>query len=209
MDAHDRPEGRETIEGGVVLRFPGDWVGPLEELVPFGPSAERHASPSESEPDFWGEDSAALHDAVEAPQRSAPRVPRRVPKRRALLTAGAVVAALLLGIAALLGSQSSTAPRVHGVTFETASIPPLAPSAPRTASRTIRRARHHVSATRARAHLKTTPTTPTSSTSSTSNTSNTPSSSPTAQPSHQPAVAPSNTGSSVPQSGGAFTLGGP
>lgn len=71
-----------------VVRFPRDWFGPLDELVPFGPSAQRapeppprpvDATPAEGEvvgfpvqgpvrpEDFWGERSAAIHHALEVP----------------------------------------------------------------------------------------------------------------------------------------------
>lgn len=53
-----------------VVKFPRDWIGPPEALVPFGPAADR------DEPDrnvafgpdaFWTEDAASLHEAIEAP----------------------------------------------------------------------------------------------------------------------------------------------
>ena len=70
-----------------VVRLPREWVGPLDELVPFGSrararEAERarireteHAGdlpgPSEPEPvlaaDFWGAGASALHHAVQGP----------------------------------------------------------------------------------------------------------------------------------------------
>ena len=59
-----------------VVRLPRDWLGPHEELVPFGKRAMRpeveHGvpEPSGSPPsaeDFWGERSAAIHDVVQAP----------------------------------------------------------------------------------------------------------------------------------------------
>lgn len=73
-----------------VVRLPRDWLGPRDELVPFGPSADVHLPPpvggkSTSTPrapafegeaggpspvpvspaDFWGEHAAALHEALE------------------------------------------------------------------------------------------------------------------------------------------------
>ena len=57
-----------------VVRFPRDWVGPLEELLPIGPMPKRPASsPADdtglppSADTFWSEDSAVLHDAVTGP----------------------------------------------------------------------------------------------------------------------------------------------
>jgi hypothetical protein len=57
-----------------VIRLPRDWLGPPEELVPIGPAARARAAQRELVGDmpptadaFWSEDSAALHDAVQAP----------------------------------------------------------------------------------------------------------------------------------------------
>jgi hypothetical protein len=61
-----------------VIRLPREWVGPLEELVPIGPGARARAAQREAETGmptaadaFWSEDSAALHDAVQAPPGAA------------------------------------------------------------------------------------------------------------------------------------------
>ncbi len=63
-----------------VVPFPRDWIGPTEDLIPVGPSAE--GTPDEGlatlDEDeelgralgadaFWGERSASLHEAIEAP----------------------------------------------------------------------------------------------------------------------------------------------
>jgi hypothetical protein len=52
-----------------VVRFPKEWLGPREELVPFGPVAEppegEVASVDGGAADFWGEDSAAVQAVVE------------------------------------------------------------------------------------------------------------------------------------------------
>ncbi len=60
------------------MRLPRDWLGPREELVPFGPRAESEApdppataTSSDAPPsadDFWGERSAAIHGALQAPE---------------------------------------------------------------------------------------------------------------------------------------------
>jgi hypothetical protein len=59
-----------------VVRLPREWLGPPEELVPFGPSARategdrddsRRYEPADPAPDFWGEESAALQDVIETP----------------------------------------------------------------------------------------------------------------------------------------------
>jgi hypothetical protein len=53
-----------------VVRFPRDWFGPRDELVPFGPSARADAETSETEApwsadDFWGgEAETSAHDVV-------------------------------------------------------------------------------------------------------------------------------------------------
>lgn len=64
-----------------VVQFPRDWIGPSEELVPFGPRADRIAVedppdlPSAS--DFWGEHAAAMHSVLEDP--NAERAPTESP----------------------------------------------------------------------------------------------------------------------------------
>jgi hypothetical protein len=57
-----------------VIRLPREWLGPPEELVPIGPAARARAAQREATDStsttadaFWSEDSAALHDAVQAP----------------------------------------------------------------------------------------------------------------------------------------------
>jgi hypothetical protein len=72
--------GRTEDSGGLtrneenVIRLPRDWLGPPEELVPIGPAARARAAQRDLENGmppaadaFWSEDSAALHDAVQAP----------------------------------------------------------------------------------------------------------------------------------------------
>jgi hypothetical protein len=103
-----------------VVRLPRDWLGPREELVPIGAAAGGPPHPGEpvaeaptawppTAHDFWGEDSAALHDAMQAPPeagQSAPQTPEltpATPSRRALtvrwplvLTASAAAVALVI-----------------------------------------------------------------------------------------------------------------
>ena len=60
-----------------VVRFPRDWLGPRDELVPFGPSAGTTTPGVDEElprsaDDFWGEQSSAVHDAVRAPNGDTP-----------------------------------------------------------------------------------------------------------------------------------------
>ena len=67
--------GRAAAEAGNVVRLPREWLGPPEELIPFGPTAgataEERSEPVREEaagpfPDFWGEESAVLQDVIEA-----------------------------------------------------------------------------------------------------------------------------------------------
>jgi hypothetical protein len=77
-------DGREPTEAeSNVVRFPRDWIGPREDLVPIGradpqaqpadPAADRPARTASafttppSADDFWSEDSAAVQDALQAP----------------------------------------------------------------------------------------------------------------------------------------------
>jgi hypothetical protein len=74
-------EGRGTEVGEAepqsqadVVRLPRDWLGPRENLVPFGPRAvslDTEAAPPSAE-DFWGERAAAIHDALQAPANAHP-----------------------------------------------------------------------------------------------------------------------------------------
>jgi hypothetical protein len=65
-----------------VIRLPRDWLGPPEELVPIGPAARARAAQRElnghtppTADAFWSEDSAALHDALQAPPEPSPQPP--------------------------------------------------------------------------------------------------------------------------------------
>ncbi len=104
------PEGPHTEQGrkeapaeGNVVPFPRDWLGPREELVPFGAgarpggSADRDWAPGErgssrasereqgvfdfapgpppSAADFWGEDAAAIQHALQGPCGAAGAAP--------------------------------------------------------------------------------------------------------------------------------------
>ena len=84
-----KTEGRQRGQSGDdaraqsnVLQFPRDWIGPRDELVPFGAAAgsdtrgevksEPKRRPEPAVPpgadDFWGEGSAAVQDALQAPR---------------------------------------------------------------------------------------------------------------------------------------------
>jgi hypothetical protein len=70
---HSEDGSKPTDAENNVVRFPRDWIGPRKDLVPFGPAADpptQTASTFTAPPsadDFWGEDSAAVQDALQAP----------------------------------------------------------------------------------------------------------------------------------------------
>lgn len=67
--------GSATEPSNKVVRLPRDWLGPPEELVPFGQSAPPPTEPDIAEfapNDFWGERAAAIHSVVEAPEEAPP-----------------------------------------------------------------------------------------------------------------------------------------
>lgn len=88
----DGRQGGEDVSN--VVRLPVDWLGPREELVPFGPAADRDDEPADSALSaeaFWGEQAASLHEPIQAPMPVAARVvgtsqraaaPRRMRPRR-------------------------------------------------------------------------------------------------------------------------------
>lgn len=80
--SHDA-DPRTDATASNVVRLPRDWLGPREELIPFGPRAsESPAAPSPS--DFWGEHSADMHHALQGPDRvSEPTDTDRVPREEA------------------------------------------------------------------------------------------------------------------------------
>ncbi len=125
-------EGRQIEAGSAaessdkVIRLPRDWLGPREDLVPFGRATQPSADPEAPElavpelasptptsaDDFWGgEPPAALHDVVQAPHDRAPasvsdgepRPPApkpRLPRRR--LAIASIVGIAAAGAIALL-----------------------------------------------------------------------------------------------------------
>ena len=134
-DRHSEAAAGGTRSDENVVRFPRDWVGPLDELLPIGPlprspasepSAEAGLPPSADA--FWSEDSAALHDAVTsregapappppdagtaaAPTRM-PRSARRIP--RALLAAGLIPRARLVPALGLVAAVTLLSMAVIG-----------------------------------------------------------------------------------------------
>ncbi len=156
-------EGRQ-IEGGnvadsssKVVRLPRDWLGPREELVPFG-----KATPSAD--DFWGgEPTVAIHAPGDQTSASAPAgAPQSFLPRSRLRHALVAAAASVVGIAAAAavgflsaGSQHAAAgPRLNmaalldtGVSKILGGGPPRVVSRQRPA-RTVRRLRHRARLTK-------------------------------------------------------------
>ena len=128
-----------------VVPFPRDWLGPRDELVPFGrdPAEETETdavaadiheisvAPPPGPDAFWGEDSAEIHGVLQGPdigardqeQRDADDKPTRTTMRRprravALIAAVlvAAVAAVTVAVAAVeLGGRSSSLPVQKGI----------------------------------------------------------------------------------------------
>jgi hypothetical protein len=155
------------------VRLPRDWLGPRDELVPIGPPAR--ARPAAPEPDvpptadaFWSEDSAALHDAVQAPPEgtwapidslaSSPRRHVRLPlqsgrRPRTALAGTAVVIALTLAVIGYADKPgASTAPHASASASAAAKLGVIgamdsvtqasSSAAPRSAARPTSRAAH-------------------------------------------------------------------
>jgi hypothetical protein len=55
-----------------VVRLPRDWLGPREDLVPFGSAESDEAPAPPRAEDFWGESSAAVQDAWSGPVEADP-----------------------------------------------------------------------------------------------------------------------------------------
>jgi hypothetical protein len=170
-------EGRHGDEGtseahaeSNVIRLPRDWLGPRDELVPFGPPAEPSdvegpaAVPTARAAEFWGEDSAALQDAVPAPaaiERTEPPAPRRrsrVASGRTLSVAAAVV--LAAGVV-LVELTSSSRPMQRGLSSSASGLAAVFPPALagvenlplphiRAGRQPVHRAAHRVRAARSR-----------------------------------------------------------
>lgn len=135
-----KTESDETTEptsgGDNVVRLPCDWLGPREELVPLEHTEAAAASAQGAPPradDFWGEDSAALQDAWQAPDATGPTVapgsaPRRTWRRdsasaafasglgwrRFVATVALFAALAAAGIAIGYGGGGATRPRSSG-----------------------------------------------------------------------------------------------
>jgi hypothetical protein len=154
-----------------VVRFPREWLGPTEELVPFGSPADEtplvaDASAPDMAADFWGEDSAALQAVVEGPagvgssdtDGAAPRgilaTRIRVSRRRGLAGAAAVVAVFLAVAGSVLGSGGKPSRPAHKTALSIASVSGVGDSAAEARkTKAVRRpaARHSVARRSARA----------------------------------------------------------
>ncbi len=65
-DAEERM--KEDRRAAKVVHLPVDWLGPRDQLVPFGPGRDASLDgESPRQASIWGDDSAALHDALQAP----------------------------------------------------------------------------------------------------------------------------------------------
>jgi hypothetical protein len=136
----------ETRTVSNVVPFPRDWLGPRDELVPFGRRApaepeageetalvhEISNGPSPGPNAFWGEDSAEIHAAMPAPAagparnedrnadfRAAP-TQRRRPRRAFALVGAAALAAVAVGIAAVVGLAGRSSPSAQVASFDPA-----------------------------------------------------------------------------------------
>lgn len=82
-DGRHTEGGREVLADSNVVRLPRDWLGPREELIPFGPSTDeraddegQHIELPPTADDFWGEGSASVQDAFQAPTDRAAPLPK-------------------------------------------------------------------------------------------------------------------------------------
>lgn len=113
------PDGRQTANSSTfddnVVRLPRDWLGPRDELIPFGASANGHSGPAvASASDFWGEESSSLQSALDTPPPSA--ADRR--RLSGWVWCAGLTAVLLVVVVALLaaGDHARTgAPRTASV----------------------------------------------------------------------------------------------
>ena len=121
-------EEHDAQRGDKVVRLPRDWLGPREELIPFGPRAGSvdadgppsiPVDPPTSPADFWGEQSAAIQSALEAPAApegglagpgGAPAI--RVGRVNRRAAAGVAAALVLLAVAVVAVVSNSSGP--HG-----------------------------------------------------------------------------------------------
>lgn len=112
------------------MRLPRDWLGPREELVPFG---RRAASPEPpdlppSAADFWGERAGSIHDALPAPGddqiAASPHPPMCVParRRRRVALAAGLVLTMAASVAVALGLTGPSARETSGPKVNMAAV---------------------------------------------------------------------------------------
>ncbi|MEA2213492.1 MAG: hypothetical protein QOF83_3440 [Solirubrobacteraceae bacterium] len=89
-DSQSDGDGRVEVDDNVIRLT--DWLGPHEELIPFGPGAdaeEVNCAPSAA--DFWSESSGAVQDALTAPDPDTAHPTRfRGQRQRGRATAAAI-----------------------------------------------------------------------------------------------------------------------
>ena len=122
-----------------VVPFPRDWLGPRDELIPFGRDPAEETKPESEAADvreislapppgpdaFWGEDSAEIHAVLqgpsvrpreEAPEPGPAAADKRRPSRAFVAIAAGVLAAVVAAAVTIVGfSGKSSAPRVAAV----------------------------------------------------------------------------------------------
>jgi hypothetical protein len=131
--------GSEPRDAVNVVRFPGDWFGPLGDLVPIGTDADSERDEQDrygDDPDglvadsFWSEDAEAAHrvgTAASTFQRGA----RARPLRVVLPLGVAAVVAVVLAVALIAGGHAGWrgrilhAPKDRPAAARLAAAPPL------------------------------------------------------------------------------------
>jgi hypothetical protein len=102
----DHEAGVETN----VYPLPVDWLGPRDQLVPFGRDADEPLEPPSAQ-SFWTEDAASLHHALSGADVS-DQTPFAGPRRsRRRLLPAAAVAAALIAVIAIVGTVIGPAGR--------------------------------------------------------------------------------------------------
>jgi hypothetical protein len=106
------PDGRQTADGSTlddnVVRLPRDWLGPRDELIPIGSSANEQSRRADeglelppTANDFWGEESSSLQTALEAPlpRMGLPGAHRTLPRYARQVSAVVAGVAVLVAVA--------------------------------------------------------------------------------------------------------------
>ncbi len=123
-DLHtDGGGGEELLDDNVVL-FPRDWLGPRDELIPIGRPPERsangpadHGGPTPTADDFWSEGSAAVQNALRAPEDFAAIEARAIDwsrRRIRALAIGALCAVVLVCVAVFATGGERGRPHAAG-----------------------------------------------------------------------------------------------